>query len=283
MEEKILKELIKSRNILKNKFQSIKLGETEKEAEIEKQFKPLTEPLKKLVKLSDESSIKPIIKKYKGVKFKSNLTSNINKEEDEEMFESAKEEEEEDDEEDNDDYSKIDEGFNLAMLKNNPKFDSAYGPHQNENGEWKFGNAYLKFNGNKIYIGNQKWNFTPGLFELICLKNPKNYEPYELQIYKKILINTSAHKLNNDPKNEINISRKLKYTKIIKDLFASTHTGEGLLKANCKKSKYIYYQNPNTLVERLQLLVMAKHSGHSNVQIEINTILEELRKLDIIY
>lgn len=291
MEQTILKELIKSKKILKKKFQSVKFGEAEKTTQIEKTFKPLSEPLKKLVNISYGNIVRPIIKKSQSVTFKNETPKKMKKEEeeeeDEEQFESAKEEEEEDDYESDEIhhklFSEILEDHDLNQFKNNKKFDEKYGPYKDKNGDWRFGNASFELRDGKIYVGNQKWSASPGLMELLLLKNPQHYEAYELAIYKKILLNTNAHKKKYEEKNPINSSRKYKYTKIIKSLFQSTHTGDGLLKINCKKSKYIYYQNPNMLVKRLELLVMAKQSGHSNVQIEINSILEELRKLDIIY
>lgn len=290
MEEAILKELIKSKKILKKKFQSIKFGETEKATQIENTFKPLSEPLKKLVKLSYGNTTKPILKKSQNVRFKPETPKKIPKvaleEDEEDQFESAKEEETDDYESDENPeklYLDILEGNDLAQFKNNKKFDREYGPYQNVLGGWRFGNSSFKLRDDKIIVGNQSWGATPGLVSLLLLKNPRNYEPYELEIYKKILLNTKAHKKNYDDNNPIKTSRKHKYTKIIKKLFETTHTGTGLLKVNCKKSKYIYYQNPNMLVKRLQLLVMAKQSGHSNVQIEINSILGELRKLNVIY
>lgn len=63
MEEKLLEELVKSRSILKKKFKSIKLGEESTINELENTFKPLTEPLQKLIKLTNENSIKLTIPK----------------------------------------------------------------------------------------------------------------------------------------------------------------------------------------------------------------------------
>lgn len=58
MEENIKKELIKARNILKNKFKSIKMSEVDTSELLENTFKPITKPLENLVKISNNNNMK---------------------------------------------------------------------------------------------------------------------------------------------------------------------------------------------------------------------------------
>lgn len=288
MDEHLLKDLINSRNILKKKFQSIKLGENEITSHLENTFKPITTPLKNIVKLTHEK----ILPKYENItlkkevkkendfeserkKYKLELDRGDQNETNDEKFYSQSEEE--DDENDTEVFT------NLNSLYENKKLDRIYGPHKDENGVWKFGNSELNMNEDKIKIGNQTWALTPGLYELLFYKNPKNYDSYELDIYKKILISTSAHRRNHNPNEQINGNKGFKYTKIIKDLFRSTYTGEGLMNINLQKPNYIYWDDPNELVERLKLLMASKNAGHSNQNNEIISIIEELREANIIY
>lgn len=47
-----------------------------------------------------------------------------------------------------------------------------FGSNKDANGVCKFGNENLKVNDDKIFIGNQHWVHTPGLFELLfCRTN----------------------------------------------------------------------------------------------------------------
>ena len=71
MSSNTLKELIKARNILKRKFESIKKGETENELFLEKTFKPITTPLKKFVEKSD------ILEHQNAKLLKGNILKNI--------------------------------------------------------------------------------------------------------------------------------------------------------------------------------------------------------------
>lgn len=45
---------------------------------------------------------------------------------------------------------------------------------------------------------------------------------------------------------------------------------------------YEYYDDPNEMCDRLQLLVSSQSAGNSNHDQEINSILEELRERNII-
>jgi len=48
------------------------------------------------------------------------------------------------------------------------------------------------------------------------------------------------------------------------------------------KKQYIYWDNPNELCERLNLLVNSKIAGHTGHDAEIISIIEELREIGII-
>ena len=61
--------------------------------------------------------------------------------------------------------------------------------------------------------------------------------------------------------------------------------GSGLLlkSLNNRKSNYIYWDDPNELVDRLRLLLSSEGAGHNNHLNEIISIIEELKEADIIY
>lgn len=303
MEEKMLKELVKSRNILKKKFQSLKMGEEATSSELQNTFKPLTEPLLKLVKLTNdnvinltkpksESSIIPT-KSVKESPITSTPKKRVVKKEVEgrstlknyfDFQEDGDDSKDVDDVKDDTFYSQGDDDgdVNLSYLKRNKKLDVVFGPHKDAIGEWKFGNDDLKVTDEKIIIGNQHWAKTPGLFELIFYQSPKNYDASELNIYKKILLNTNAHRVNYDPNGRVKANKGIKYREIIKNLFVNTHTGKGLMRVNLQKPSYIYWDDPNELVDRLKLLIASQHAGNNNQTNEIVSIIEELREADII-
>lgn len=311
MNEKILKELVKARKNLKMKFQSIKLDKNKSYTQLENAFKPITEPLEKLIEATSKKQSKRRIHNSREKKFKlTNISELYNKElptstpkkefnskrylesslnEGEEEEENEDEYEEGEDEGDNDDddasnyisYSDT-KDIDISNLIKNKKIDKVYGPRKDEKGNWKLGNANLEINNEKIIVGNQKWASTPGLLELLFFQFPKSYDKSELEIYKKILLDTNVHRRNYNPNEQINGNRGEKYKKIISTLFNKTHKGEGLMRVNLSKPNYIYWDDPNELVERLKLLIASQHAGNNNQSNEILSIIEELREADII-
>lgn len=297
MEEEMLKRLVHSRNVLKRKFQSIKMGEQDKADELKNTFKPITEPIEKLLKLSNEkgSTNNTHKKEYMNPYKESIMTSTPNKKYKPDMqLESniSKDVKHEKDFQPDYSYESNDDTFfsenndedtiNLSILNNNKKLDTIYGPHK-ANGEWKFGNKSLKISDQKITIGNQSWAFTPGLFELLFYKKPSNYDSSELDIYKKILLDSNAHKINYNADERIKSNKGYKYKHIIRKLMNVTHTGKGLMRVNQVKSNYIYRDDPNELIERLRLLIASQQAGNNNHTNEIVSIIEELREGKIIY
>ena len=81
MNEKILKELVKTRKNLKMKFQSIKLDKNKSYIQLENAFKPITEPLEKLIEVTSKKQSKRRIHNPRENKFKlTNISELYNKE-----------------------------------------------------------------------------------------------------------------------------------------------------------------------------------------------------------
>lgn len=164
-------------------------------------------------------------------------------------------------------------------------YDKTYGPRKDKKNQiWRLGNEPITFNSTNITVGNSKWPFTSGLYELLVYKKPISYNKTDLNNYKQILEMTNVYKRNNSINGQIKGNRSTKYTKIIKNLFKqqTIHKGKGLMKLNRKKVNYVYWDDPNELVDRLRLLISSTTAGHSNHNNEIVSIIEELREAKII-
>jgi hypothetical protein len=126
--------------------------------------------------------------------------------------------------------------------------------------------------------------------------NPKNYTQEDLYTYKTILDSSNARRQNFHPGGQIQGTRSYKYKSIIAPLYfeqkASYETpkttkkktlGKGMFKELTNNPiDYVYWDDPNELVNRLRLLIasqLAGHTGHSN---EIVSVIEELREANII-
>lgn len=150
---------------------------------------------------------------------------------------------------------------------------------------YKIGQTIVKFDENSICMnnGSNRFKLTNGLKNLLFLKSPdkNSYKRCDLNEYKKILtlsdINTMTIK---------NKDKNVKFENIIKPLLK---TGKGV-QTNYKiadktntNSEYIYWDDPNELIDRLQLLVSSQSAGHTSHNNEIISIIEELREANIIY
>lgn len=158
------------------------------------------------------------------------------------------------------------------------------------------GSNYINVSGNKIEFEDGKnWELTNGLYSLIFHRQPQNYSQNDLKIYREILIKTNVYRRNFHPSGQLKGTRAHKYTKIIKPLLAKTPTaestpkrskasvsGSGFMTLNMNKPNYVYWDDPNELVERLQLLIASQSAGNTNHTNEITSIIEELREAQII-
>lgn len=154
------------------------------------------------------------------------------------------------------------------------------------------GNKIVDFRGDNFVILDRnrevgKYKVTTGLLELLFKKNPNMswVSKSDHDMYQSVLRHTSAHKRYYDPGEQIEGNRGEKYKKAIQPNVSykvKRKRGKGLLTVNSKKVEFIPWKNPNTLVDRLQILVasqMAGHTGHDN---EITNIIYALRRAKII-
>ncbi|GBP03667.1 hypothetical protein EVAR_68844_1 [Eumeta japonica] len=314
MNERILKELVTTRNVLKKKLRSIKTGEIESREQLTDTFKPITEPLKEFLNNSkhadrlvkkEESDMKTEAKDDKSIDLrKSSIkleTSTPRKlfEEDTIVNQSSNASGSDNEDEFYSQTSNTEDSFsNLSLLEVRNELDTNYGPHKDLNNKWKFGNSHIDFDQDKIQVGGQIWALTPGLFSLMFHKTPRNYDKSELEIYKKILTSTNAYRRDYKPDGQIKGTKAYKYKHIIQKLFKeekqkkspesvlhapkANYLGGGTMQLNPHKPNYIYWDDPNELVDRLRLLIASQAAGHSNHNNEIVSIIEELREANII-
>lgn len=153
--------------------------------------------------------------------------------------------------------------------------DKLYGPKKFKNGTIKLGDSEIDFTPSSVLVDKTSYQLSPGLIHLIFSKQPKKYTDQDLQAYKEILTQTSAH-LNAD-----GVSVKTggkKYKDVIKKLFP---LGRGL-SVSLQKHNYIYWNDVNELIDRLKLLLASQQAGNTGVSNEILSIYEELLEAGVI-
>lgn len=147
----------------------------------------------------------------------------------------------------------------------------------------------------EIRIGNYSFPGSVGLFELIFKTHPKEVEQSDEQAYAKIMQISSLHLNKLD---RVKSNKGDKYMNFIKKLVnqsvpeqnetifheAVDKTFGGQLRAQYseKPVNFVFWDDPNELVDRLELLIGEKNAGHNGVDKEIISILEELSEKGII-
>lgn len=165
--------------------------------------------------------------------------------------------------------------ISLLFGSDKDNIDSVFGFKNLRDKGLAIGREPVRIADNDLYIGNQIYTGTPGLYELITLRRPKNYTNCDLNTYKRILEQTKAHLTIH---NKIKSSTGYKYNTIIKKLFSGQQS-----QTTKSGGSYQYWDDPNELVGRLRLLLSSTVAGNTNHNNEILDIIDELREAEIIY
>jgi len=176
-EKKVLEELVKAREAVKRKFNLIKSEKDNTERILNETFKPITDPLQKLVKenkptVDDNFQIKKqneSIKQEAEDSFIDNLR-NIS-----DPYASIRDESTIYDEA----QETVIENEETDIFTGLSDLDKVYGIRFEEDG-FKLGSASIKFFKNYILVNDTKYLRTQGLFNLIVLKNPEPFESKDL-------------------------------------------------------------------------------------------------------
>lgn len=168
---------------------------------------------------------------------------------------------------------------------------------RNKNNKLMIGNTPITFDsvGNKsmAIIGNKSYEATQGLMELLFHSKPDNkvISMEDKLNYKDILCQTNAHRRDYEPLGQIKGDKSNKYKNIVKPLFSkhelnNVKEGEGCKLPTLKKYNsnidFIYWDDPNELIDRLKILIASKDAGNTNHDNEIISIIEELKEGGII-
>ena len=171
-------------------------------------------------------------------------------------------------------------GYLEKYLNQDPQADTTFGIYEAE-GTWKIGNKKVKVNGNDLIIEEKRYPGTQGLWELIVLKEPRNYNDDDLANYSQILIETNTMSRNNDPTNPWpKSSRGKKWTNIVGDIWSRyKNQEEGEVQGT---GTVVLPCDPNALIERLDLLMASRDAGNTGTRNELVSICDELLRQKII-
>ena len=148
-----------------------------------------------------------------------------------------------------------------------------------EDRKFYIGDSPVEIDGDNITVKGTEYTGTPGLWELLIMKEPDRniYTDNDRAEYAKILKQTSAMKHGNNPaSNKPKSSKGYKYKVIIKPIWQDFYgtVGRGL-------ETVVIPSSPDVLVDRLQLLLASKAAGITGVRNERVNICDELLRQNI--
>ena len=159
---------------------------------------------------------------------------------------------------------------------NKPFRDKPFGVRK-KGGRHYIGSQHVVIQDNDIILtkNGERFKGTPGLWELITSKNPKNFTDKDYGEYKGIMLLTNALHRDYNPNNpHPRGSRSDKWMTLLRPIW---HRGEF-----AGKGIIIMPSDPNALLERLDLLLTSQEAGHTGVGNELVSICDELKRQGIL-
>lgn len=166
--------------------------------------------------------------------------------------------------------------------------DTTFGVYVGDAGTM-LGNKRIDFGtDDTIYVDDQSYVGTPGLYELIFMKRPDKhlYTENDKEVYHALLMATNAHRRDHTPLGQVKSNRGYKYMRVIAPLLSDA-AGAGLRSAPSMRLTgnaidYVHWNDPNELVDRLRLLDASRRAGNDSHANEFLSIIEELREEGLI-
>lgn len=316
-EQQLKEQIIKSAEIVKRKVKQMRNFEIDSNNAIETMLKPITEPLRNIAAKNDliqnSQEFRHTAKRVKrnnseagSTNFHESMKSekdNFNQFDNCELnSEHSEIDDNTEDQNESSSESSIDKdesGYSFKSLESDgcnwslsseAFCDVPYGAWL-DRGKLKIGNMRLNVMPDKFLIAGSTYDKTRGLHELLFKKIPnlKVITENDLEKYKQILTETNAHRRNFSPKKPIKSNKGSKYLNIIRPLFKhdKVHTsteslvqGSGLsfMKQVKPNVDFVYWDDPNELVERLKLLIASRDAGNTGLDNDIISIIEELHE-----
>ena len=270
--DSIVKEYLELKKNIRDNFLSERIGEQQLQTDLSKFYRPITKTQKATTREITEG-LKPI---REGIEKLPQAMQPIG----EATGEATEEEEEEDDEEL--------VGEIAYEFLNKPFSDTTFGIRK-EKGHHYIGDKHVIVDDNDIIIrdSDERFKGTPGLWELIMSKIPKNFTDKDYDNYEDLMIMTNALHRNNDEDNpHPKGSGSTKWRKLLSPIWYRKKSGVYTFPK--KKEGYegegvvVIPSDPNALLERFELLLASQEAGHTGVGNELVSICDELKRQGVL-
>ena len=264
----IVKEYLELKKKIRDNLLSERIGEQQLQTDLSKFYRPITETQKATAREITEG-LKPI---REGIEKLPEAIQPLGK---------ATEEEEEEEEEE-----LVGE---IAYKFLNEKYpDKTFGIHKKE-GHHYIGKTHVIVKDNDIFLPDYDETFTgtPGLWELIMSNNPKNYTQRDYNDYEDLILMTNVLHRDFDENNpNPRGNRSYKWVNLLSPIWFRKKGGVYMF--HKKKEGYegegvvVIPSDPNTLLERLDLLLASQEAGHAGVRNELVSICDELKRQGVL-
>ena len=262
-QDEIVKEFLALKNKIKDNFRKEKIGEIETQRDLAKLFKPVTKTQKATAK-EITGELKPI---KEGIeKLPQAITFPA--------YPSIQAFEEPIEGEDAQYIGDIASTY-LKKFATKDEADRTFGLYD-KNKKFYIGNKLAIIVDNDLIVGKDEYEGTPGLWELIVSKEPKDFTNDDYRNYAKLMVKSNALRAGNNPESRKPKSSKgYKWKNILKDIWNNRlkYEGEGVT---------VIPSDPNALLERLDLSLTTQDAGHTGVGNELTSICDELKRQGVI-
>ena len=298
--EELVRDFIETRKRIKDNFIARKVGEAEYQTGLTKLFKPVTETQKATAKeITDAqkataekitSDLLPIREGIGGLATKEDI-SKLPLQVFNQIFPSIEFK-----------SSEVMELGTLAVYSLIEAFtkegvDKTFGLHA-KNKKFHIGNKPVTIKDNDIIIDGRIYTGSPGLWELITSKDPKNFTEEDFEKYMSLLVQTDTIFQDNNPNNtKPKSSGGSKWNKLISPIWEEIKPKKEKKKKKRRQQDpenddpqpstsgdglKILPSDPNALIDRFDLLFSSQKAGHTGVRNEIISILDELKRQGVI-
>lgn len=304
MDPDTVNKIIQTRNVIRKKYAALKEGRSEAEVGLERVFQPITTPLKKLAELPQQIQHLPdaLAGKLKTEKLEPDTSITFGSTDDINKRKSSSFDQDvtspstlvtpdisfQDYSGTSSDFLEYSTNKFMDSIKLDANYDSKCGPrYDSKEFAWKIGDSSFAVIDSNAVINGKVYPLTPGLQELLFSRHPseKLFTENDVNSYIDIVETSGVAHRNYDRTLQYAGNKSHKY-KLIMSLLkrkqSLPHTGSGLMNYSKNKLDYVYWDDPNELVNRLKLLLASQEAGHNNHKNEITSILEELREANII-
>ncbi|EZA50297.1 hypothetical protein X777_11283 [Ooceraea biroi] len=218
--EKIAKQIAKTSEAIRRKYRALKTGRMEEDIALEKHFRPVVEPLKKLVENTADSFVRMKDEPTNFTRAESYTHPTRRDGDDDDSEIPRKRKRSSLDKKhptrrdgDDDDDSEIPRKRKCSSTDYDLIMDKAYGVYLGNEGMMLGCKRFETDRNDNILIDGMQYTGTPGLYELIFMKEPDKttYTETDMQTYKEILLATNVHKVNYKAENRVRGSKGRKY------------------------------------------------------------------------